>query len=241
MVYDGITTSERIPSQYIISITQGDKMLWNRAGSNLEPSTWEKQAKPSTPTADVRLIPRDDRDLGFDDGPDDAGTGQPDARGAMQVDDDNAAGDKPGRADQPPTRVRRVYTTPKNAEPHSRATALCAWWSTSAAKSPAPHAVTSHCQWMKVAKSNTKPTEEQRSWKSELAKNGMFGKINSSLLAALTGEQADMLRQQIGARGIASLEASVLKDAKDRHRRAKALGYEDVEDRYRHLTKSYLF
>ena len=101
-------------------------MLWNRAGSNLEPSTWEKQAKPSTPTADVRLIPRDDRDLGFDDGPDDAGTGQPDARGAMQVDDDNAAGDKPERADQPPTRVRRVYTTPKNAEPHSRATALCA-------------------------------------------------------------------------------------------------------------------
>ena len=68
-------------------------------GSNLEPSTWEKQAKPSTPTADVRLIPRDDRDLGFDDGPDDAGTGQPDARGAMQVDDDNAAGDKPERAD----------------------------------------------------------------------------------------------------------------------------------------------
>ena len=131
MVYDGITTSERIPSQYIISITQGDKMLWNRAGSNLEPSTWEKQAKPSTPTADVRLIPRDDRDLGFDDGPDDAGTGQPDARGAMQVDDDNAAGDKPGRADQPPTRVRRVYTTPKNAEPHSRATALCAWWNVS--------------------------------------------------------------------------------------------------------------
>ena len=64
---------------------------------------------------------------------------------------------------------------------------------------------------------------------------------STSLLAALTGEQADMLRQQIGARGIASLEASVLKDAKDRHRRAKALGYEDVEDRYRHLTKSYLF
>ena len=64
---------------------------------------------------------------------------------------------------------------------------------------------------------------------------------STSLIAALTGEQADMLRQQIGARGIASLEASVLKDAKDRHRRAKALGYEDVEDRYRHLTKSYLF
>jgi len=64
---------------------------------------------------------------------------------------------------------------------------------------------------------------------------------STSLLAALTGEQADMLRQQIGARGIASLEASVLKDAKDHHRRAKALGYEDVEDRYRHLTKSYLF
>ena len=52
---DGIITSERIPSQYIVSITEDDKVLWSRAESNLEPSTWEKPAEPSTPTSGVRL------------------------------------------------------------------------------------------------------------------------------------------------------------------------------------------
>ena len=54
---DGIITSERlrIPSQYIVSIAEYDKVLWSRAESNLEPSTWEKPAEPSTPTSGVRL------------------------------------------------------------------------------------------------------------------------------------------------------------------------------------------
>ena len=36
----------------------------------------------------------------------------------------------------------------------------------------------------------------------------------------------------MGARGITSLESSVIKDCTDRYKRAKQLGYEDVEDRY---------
>ena len=41
-----------------------------------------------------------------------------------------------------------------------------------------------------------------------------------------------MLRREMGSRGITSIESSVIKDCRDRHKRAKALGYEDVEDRY---------
>ena len=59
-----------------------------------------------------------------------------------------------------------------------------------------------------------------------------FGIHGASLLAAITGKQADALRKSMGARGLTSLEASILKDAKDRYKRAKALGYEDIEDRY---------
>jgi len=66
----------------------------------------------------------------------------------------------------------------------------------------------------------------------KLAGFGMFGKVNSTLLATLTSEQADMLRQEMGSRGITSIESSVIKDCRDRHKRAKQLGYEDVEDRY---------
>ena len=66
----------------------------------------------------------------------------------------------------------------------------------------------------------------------KLAGFGMYGKVNSTLLATLTNEQADMLRREMGSRGITSIESSVIKDCRDRHKRAKALGYEDVEDRY---------
>ena len=59
-----------------------------------------------------------------------------------------------------------------------------------------------------------------------------FGIHGASLLAAITGKQADALRKSMGARGLTSLEASILKDAKDRYKRAKALGYGDIEDRY---------
>jgi RNA:NAD 2'-phosphotransferase (TPT1/KptA family) len=37
---DGILTSEKVPPQYIISIAEDNKVIWSRAESNLEPSTW---------------------------------------------------------------------------------------------------------------------------------------------------------------------------------------------------------
>eukprot|EP00435_Cladocopium_sp_Y103_P003970 s5984_g1.t1 len=66
----------------------------------------------------------------------------------------------------------------------------------------------------------------------KLSKFGVFGTVNQSLLASLTDQQAAELRSAIGRRGLTSIEASVLQDAKDKMRRAKSLGYEGVEDRY---------
>eukprot|EP00435_Cladocopium_sp_Y103_P050326 s2587_g15.t1 len=66
----------------------------------------------------------------------------------------------------------------------------------------------------------------------KLSKFGVFGTVNQSLLASLTDQQAAELRSAIGKRGLTSIEASVLQDAKDKMRRAKSLGYEGVEDRY---------
>ena len=71
---DGLMTAEKIPSQFVISVydTTSEIMLWNRASSNLDASTWNE----TTPS--VSLVARDDRDLG--DEPDDAtGSRQPDA------------------------------------------------------------------------------------------------------------------------------------------------------------------
>ena len=67
---------------------------------------------------------------------------------------------------------------------------------------------------------------------SKLASFGMFGKVNKSLLAALTADQAAELRETMGSRGLTSLESSVIKDCRDHHKRAMAMGYMDVEDRY---------
>ena len=50
----------------------------------------------------------------------------------------------------------------------------------------------------------------------KLADFGMFGKVSSTLLATLTSEQADMLRQEMGSRGITSIESSVIKECRDR-------------------------
>ena len=36
---DGILCSERIPPQFLVSISEDGKVLWSRAESNLEPST----------------------------------------------------------------------------------------------------------------------------------------------------------------------------------------------------------
>eukprot|EP00435_Cladocopium_sp_Y103_P025209 s977_g6.t1 len=61
---------------------------------------------------------------------------------------------------------------------------------------------------------------------------GIHGTVNQSVLATLTDRQAAELRSEVGERGLTSVEASVLKEAKDKLRRAKSLGYEFVEDRY---------
>jgi hypothetical protein len=62
---------------------------------------------------------------------------------------------------------------------------------------------------------------------------GIHGDINSSSLSALTDQQAAELRKKMGVRGFTLLEASEVKDAKGKLCRAKAMRYEDVEDRYR--------
>ena len=62
---DGIMCSEQIPSQFVISVydTNADTMLWSRATSNLDSSSWQQSSS-------VNLVARDDRDLG--DEPDNA-------------------------------------------------------------------------------------------------------------------------------------------------------------------------
>ena len=43
---EGLITSERVPSAYIVSIydTEKKQMLWNRADSNIEPSVYDQSA-----------------------------------------------------------------------------------------------------------------------------------------------------------------------------------------------------
>ena len=79
---DGILSSEKVPPQYIISISEDNKVIWSRAESNLEPSTWTSAEEAKSPKAKVQLMPRDDAKPSQDDqmGDDDTGTGQPDAR-----------------------------------------------------------------------------------------------------------------------------------------------------------------
>ena len=63
---------------------------------------------------------------------------------------------------------------------------------------------------------------------------GIFGDINTSLLSAITEEeeQGIQVREAMGVRGLTSIEASVIKETKDRPRRAISMGYTCVEDRY---------
>ena len=107
---------------YIISIMEEDKMLWNRAGSNIEPSSWEK-AVSGSPKAEIRLVARDDSDLGDED---DTSTGQPDAPQATPRSATNKhAPEDNERDDQPPARVRRAFIAPKNAEPCTGDCPIC--------------------------------------------------------------------------------------------------------------------
>ena len=220
---DGIITSEKVPSQFIISIAEEGKILWTRAESNLEPTTWRGTGDASASASKVQLTPRDDAKESQDvDMGDDTGSGQPDAPS-------NAA-DSNRPVDQPPARVRRVYIAPKYCEPFTGECPLCLVEYVSGQVTcetcgyePLPG------ETHKVSNRRTKILEKRM---QKLAGFGMFGKVNGSLLAALTSEQAADLRQSLGPRGITSLESSILKDCRDHRKRARNIGYEDLEDRY---------
>ena len=160
---------------------------------------------------------------------DDTGTGQPDARSA----DDDVTKDRM-QVDQPPARVRRVYVAPKYCEPFMGSCPLCQVeyvsgqvTCTTCGYEPLPVDESGEAKGQPNRRTRILEKRMQK-----LAGFGMYGKVNSTLLATLTNEQADMLRQEMGSRGITSIESSVIKDCRDRHKRARALGYEDVEDRY---------
>ena len=94
---DGILCSERIPPQFLVSISEEGQVLWTRAESNLEPSSWTGAESASAPKSKaVTLTARDDAN---DDPMDDTSTGRPDAK---STDDDAATA--PMQVDQPPAR-----------------------------------------------------------------------------------------------------------------------------------------
>ena len=226
---DGILCSERIPPQFLVSISEDGKVLWSRAESNLEPSTWTGAEATSSPTSRrVQLTARDDAN---DDPMDDTSTGRPDAKST----DDNVTND-PMQVDQPPARVRRVYVAPKYCEPFMGTCPLCQVeyvsgqvTCTTCGYEPLPVDESGETKGSDQPNRRTRILEKRM---QKLAGFGMYGKMSGTLLAALTNEQATMLRREMGSRGITSIESAVIKDCRDRHKRAKALGYEDVEDRY---------
>ena len=206
------------------------QVLWTRAESNLEPSSWTGAESASAPKFKaVTLTARDDAN---DDPMDDTSTGRPDAK---STDDDAATA--PMQVDQPSARTRRVYIAPKYCEPFMGSCPLCQVeyvsgqvTCTTCGYEPLPVGR----KW-RYKRGRQTQQEDTHPWTANAKVSpgfGMFGKMSGSLLTALTDEQANLLRRELGPRGITSVESAVLKDCRDRHRRAKALGYEDVEDRY---------
>ena len=194
---DGLLTSERIPPQFIVSIAEDKKTLWTRAESNLEPNTWQGTEKSDSSASKVELKARDDaqesRDIqmgGY------TSSGQPDAR--------QESTDVPMQSDQPPARVRRVYAAPKYCEPFTGTCPLCEVEYISGqvqcetcGYEPLP--VDESGEIRQPANRRTKMLEQRM---NKLAGFGMFGKVNGTLLAALTADQAAELRERMGSRGI---------------------------------------
>ena len=208
---DGILTSEKIPPQYIISIAEDNKVIWSRAESNLEPETWKGADAPTSPTAKVQLKARDDaRSLQDDQMDDDTSTGRPDARSSA----DDYTDDRM-HVDQPPARARRVYIAPKYVEPFTGTCPLCmveyvSGQVTCETCGYQPLPVDERGEARDLPNRRTRLLEKRM---QKLAGFGMFGKVNASLLAALTNEQAESLRQEMGSRGMTSIESSVIKSA----------------------------
>lgn len=232
---DGISGSERIPSQFVISVydTEADQLLWTRANSNLSPDDWLNAAtSPSAGGNPVSLVARDDRDPNDD--ADDEEVPSPPAQ-----DPDEEGSKKRSRTHQgkqPPSQVRRVYLKPQQKEPFTGNCPLCMVEYVSGQVT----CTTCGYEPLPIDESGTLPPEkppnrlmrtlEKR--KAKLAEFNIFGEVDQSLLAALTGEQSELLKKEIGPRGFISYEGGLLRECRDRFTRAVALGYEGVEDRY---------
>ena len=122
----------------------------------------------------VRLTPRDDNDTSNDVAMDDTSTGQPDAPSTASADQ----ADTRVRSDQPPSRVRRVYIAPKNAEPFMVEYVSGQVTCTTCGYEPLP--VDESGEIKRQPNRRTKVLEKRM---KKLAEFGMFGKVNSTLLA----------------------------------------------------------
>ena len=242
---DGLITAERVPSAFLVSIydTEKKQMLWNRADSNIEPSAYEHQdpdpsaAMATSPTASsVNLVARDDRDLGDDD---DTSSARADAFAAdptPAADDAGTASRKRESADpaanQPPSRVRRVHAA--STEPFTGDCPVCMTDYVSG------QMVCSVCGYEPLPVDETGRVKTQPNRRSRLLERrmqklqefGIHGDVNTSLLQAITNAQCKELQKAMGPRGITSIEANTIRESKDRFKRALAVGYVNVEDRY---------
>ena len=155
-------------------------MIWSRAESNLEPTAWQSADTSTSPTSGVRLVARDDADPSRDDPMDDTSTGQPDARAAQET---NTTDDRM-QDDQPPTRVRRIYIAPKNAEPFTGTCPLCM------VEHVSGQVVCNTCGFEPLPVDESGEPTKQPNGRTrilekrmqKLADFGMFGKVNSTLL-----------------------------------------------------------
>ena len=188
---------------------------------------------------------RDDRDLGDEPDDDDeqataTGSGQPDA----SPDDPWKRGrDQPDRETQPPPwRARRVFLEVQQKEPFTDFCPVCMVDYISGQQ------VCTTCGFDDLPVDDSgevKPKEPNRRSQylskraKKLAEFSIHGSISQSMLNALTQNQINELANEMGRRGLMSMESTLLKDSRDRHRRAKELGYEGVEDRYDSDTQFY--
>ena len=236
---DGLITAERVPSAFLISIydTEKKQMLWNRADSNIVPSAYEPQdqdpsdaAATSPRPSSVNLVARDDRDLGDDD------TSSAHADASTAAEGSNMASRKRESTDpaasQPPSRVRRVVVA--NTEPFTGDCPVCMTDYVSG------QMVCSVCGYEPLPVDETGRVHAQPNRRSRLLERrmnklqefGIYGDVNTSLLQAITNAQCKELQKAMGPRGMTSIEANTIRESKDRFKRALAVGYTNVEDRY---------
>ena len=63
----------------------------------------------------------------------------------------------------------------------------------------------------------------------KLQEFGIYGDVNTSLLQAITNAQCKELQKAMGPRGMTSIEASTIRESKDRFKRALAVWRTDTQ------------